>query len=182
MKRSKFSDFLRPKFSAAVDEQAAPPVAEPTPKATGKKKRPSPIAAQRLTQQQMEERAAQRKEQSARFRKGVLGFLDRFTGRKKQTEAQNRTEREALSHQQSKQQQDQQEQASAQQKHIQEKQAFIAKRRSVIETELKQDVSQLERSVQSSRDEDKEAFKRKRRSSGARPRRSRGRDDPKLEM
>lgn len=137
-------------------------------------------AALALKQKQDRERAAQLAEQKARFRKGVLGFIDRFTGRKKRTEAQNRAENAALKQSHIERQKKQQVWANVENHSMQDKQAFVAARRNAVTTELTQDAKKLDQSVQVSRDDDKEAFKRKRRSTGSRPRRSRGRDGPSL--
>ena len=137
-------------------------------------------AVMTLRQKQAAERAVQVEAQKARFRTGMLGFLDRLTGRKKRTEVQNCAEYEALKHSHLDRLRVQKAQADAENQRVQEKQAFIAARRNAITSELMQDTGRLDQSLQTSRDDDKEAFKRKRRSKERFPRRSRGHDGPSL--
>lgn len=143
--------------------------------------------AQRAAAEALREKhAAEQKQQlaahQARLRKGVLGFIDRFTGRKKRTEAQNREESAVLSFQQTTRRMQQETRAKADQDRARERQAFIAARRKSVESELTQDAKQIDQSVQKSRDERKAEFNRIRKSKGTRPRRSRSRDGPKLDL
>lgn len=140
------------------------------------------IAAELLRTKQAAERKQQLEEHQARLRKGVLGFIDRFTGRKKRTEALNREESSVLAQQQASRRAEQNARSKADQDRAKERQAFIAARRKSVETELTQDTKQIEQSVQKSREERKAEFTRTRKSRGNRPRRSRSRDGPSLYM
>lgn len=137
------------------------------------------IAASALQQEQANERAAQLAEQEARFRKGMLGFLDRFTGRKKRTEAQNREETAALKQSHVERQHTQQTHSDSENQHIQDKRAYVAARRKTVTTELTNDVKRLDQSVKSSRDDTREAFKGKRQSARTRVGLARNRDGPR---
>ncbi len=139
-------------------------------------------AAEDLRAKQVAERKQQLAEHQARLRKGVLGFIDRFTGRKKGTEAKNREESSALAQQQATRRVEQDARAKADQDRTKEKQAFIAARRKSIETELTQDRVQIDQSVQKSREERKAEFTRTRKAGATRPRRSRHREGPSLDL
>lgn len=141
------------------------------------------IVALALKQKQADEKATQLAEQRARFRRGVLGFFDKFTGRKQRTEAQNQEETNALQQNHAKQQQDQRSRANAESQRIQDKRAFIAARRMTVTRELTQDEKRLDQLVQNNlhNDNDKEAFKRKRRSNRSPSRNTQNRNGPTLE-
>lgn len=135
-------------------------------------------AALALERKQASERALQLAEHQKRFRKGVLGLVDRFTGRKRRTAEQNRIEQEKLKHSHAERKQSQKAHAKTEDQRIQEKQAFLIERSKRIASELKNDTQKLERSVKASRDEEKAEFKRKRIVTANRSRVSRGRNGP----
>lgn len=123
-------------------------------------------AALTLEQKQASERSALLVEQQGRFRKGVLGFLDRITGQRTRTKEQNRVEYEALTKEHEERQKIQQEHVKSEDQRIRDKQEFIVSRRNSLVSELYQDTKLLDKSVRIASDIPKDEFRRKRRSTG----------------
>ena len=135
--------------------------------------------SQRLLSQQFDQRRAEKAVQQARFRKGIVGFLDRLTGRKKKVEAQNQAETlEAMAIVQAEQQALRRRQ-DTERLGIQSKAEEVKTHASSVREELSEDIKTLISGFEKEASQKRETFKAKRRASAERPKlRSRNRDGP----
>ncbi|MEP6066937.1 MAG: relaxase [Paracoccaceae bacterium] len=136
---------------------------------------------EQLRTQHLEQRTRLREEQQARLRKGLRGLLDRITGRRKKTEAQNWIEtlnaqknaveeRAAMTARQDQAKQ-----------HIQHKAHDVRAREAYVRQELSKDAQSIKAGFEQHAQDKREVFKAKRRSTDERPkRRGRSRDGPDL--
>lgn len=141
----------------------------------------SQARSEALQRQQTDERAKQAEEQQKRFRKGLMGFVDRFTGKRKKTLLQNEWEAQQTL-------KEQQTIAEALQAQNRERmRLFEAERVKRIEPlranakELEADIGEYSRMPEPKKDLDKAAFKERARSKRRSRSHNRSREGPSLD-
>lgn len=147
-------------------------------------------AKQSKAEQHMQDREALKKalsermraseaEREARLRKGLLGVLDRVTGRRKATLARNSVESALQNDQHQARLKRQFDQQTNERSQITETKRQTATQNKAVQTELKTDIAALNEPA--AREERKAAFKRKRTPTAERPKRTHSRDGPTFE-
>lgn len=134
------------------------------------------LRAEQAARMQNEEAARE-----AKIRKGLFGFIDRLTGKRKQIEAENQTDRQKADDR------DRQERAGLA-AHHRERQAALLKRldRTRAQTrgairELSEDIRRIEPLTRPTPERTRDSAQREREKKRDLPRRGRGRDGPNLE-
>ncbi|WHP69402.1 relaxase/mobilization nuclease domain-containing protein [Phaeobacter inhibens] len=129
--------------------------------------------AEQLRQKQFEQHSLLKKEQQARIRTGLRGLLDRFTGRRRKTEARN--EIETLSAQRSAY--DERQELIAQRERakqeIQRKASDTQARKAYVQRELLKDMQSLRQAQDREATNKRDAFKQSRRTTRERSKRLR---------
>ncbi|MEM8985632.1 MAG: relaxase [Pseudomonadota bacterium] len=134
-----------------------------------------------LSQHQTERQQHEDSERQSRFRTGLWGFVDRFTGRHKRTEAENQAE--ILQHQErdkTEQQRLEQSQAQSVQATEQKKAAVIQKSEAVT-NEIKTDIQNIQSALPPDVEQRRQEYMKLREARRQSPARTRARDGPSLE-
>lgn len=137
--------------------------------------------AGRLREEQAKRQAQERAERAARLRKGLLGVLDRITGKRKQTIKENEKEAASKRTRDTLEKQDlEHRQSAAQSRQSAEAKAAGASHREAVK-ELTTDIQRLSEPPEPSKDDQRKAYVREQKARSRRPRRARSRDRPGLE-
>lgn len=134
-----------------------------------------------LSQLHTKRQDAEEQARKARLRKGMMGFVDRLTGRRKRVLQENAADATA------KQLRDEHERRALEQKQLQDRQSFrdqanAARSKHVAAVrELDSDIKRLSKPPDVKRDLEKAAYIAKEKARPKRPRRPRSRDGPRLE-
>lgn len=134
-----------------------------------------------LEKHQAERTQREDSERQSRFRTGLWGFLDRFTGRRKRTESENQAE--ILQHQQ----RDKTEQQRLEHRHAQSVQATLEKKAAVVQKseavtqDLKTDIQKIQAVLPPDVEQRRQEYMKRREARRQGPAQTRSRDGPTIE-